>query len=353
MSQPLTPTEPAPPVGFAVRGAFAAPSPLRRDLFPGPGDPPRDVVAAALASGALRLTWRPCPLCDGRSFERLVGEERHGLPHATVLCESCGFCLTNPTLDDESTAAFYAAFYRSLYASGTSLDRFFTQQAKKGRTLRGFLAKIGFEGPFRRVVEVGAGAGGVLHAFKAAGADTYGVDFDEDYLAYGRKRGMTLAAGGVAAIPDEPSPDLVIYRHVLEHIANPVAELAVVFGRWPKALVLIEVPGLLNLRFYGFEFGLYLQNAHTSNFTADTLRRAVARAGGRALHADETVRCVATAGAEPEGSDRALQETSAEAATPEPRVGDVKAYLALCAALADSPWLRESLPELTADPRFL
>ena len=64
----------------------------------------------------------------------------------------------------------------------------------------------------------------MLLPFKEAGKTIQGVDFGEDYINFGRGKGLNLKQGGDDLIDDE-SVDLLILSHVMEHDLSPLAEL--------------------------------------------------------------------------------------------------------------------------------
>lgn len=87
----------------------------------------------------------------------------------------------------------------------------------------------------RRILEIGCGKGSFLEQLRAAGHDAIGVDpayeGDADYII-GAPFSAALGVRG----------DAVVMRHVLEHLADPVAFLQQVRDANDGGLIYIEVP---------------------------------------------------------------------------------------------------------------
>ncbi len=75
-----------------------------------------------------------------------------------------------------------------------------------------------------RLLEVGCGSGKTLHYLKGIGWDTEGIDFDEKAINSARARGLNVYVGDMESrgYPDN-SFDVIISKHVIEHVPNPQA----------------------------------------------------------------------------------------------------------------------------------
>lgn len=282
----------------------------------------RDVVRQRMDQGVYPQEQIPCPLCEGGRFRVLAKKDRYGLPHSIVICTQCGLVLANPRMTKAAYEDFYQTLYRPLYVGRPQADaEFFNDQFQLGQIQRRFLMSSGLLPDLagKVVWEVGCGAGGILQAFRAAGAQVFGVDYGEEYVRYGaQQHGLALQAGPLATLRNAPAPDLVIYSHVLEHVLDPVAELQLLSQlTGPQTLIFIEVPGLRwTHRAYGQDFALSLQNAHVFHFSLSTLKQLFARFGFACLGGHEYIRAIFRKGGEP-------QPASAVASD----YGDTMAYL--------------------------
>jgi len=225
--------------------------------------------------------------CGSDRYEVLSQKDRYGLPVTMVICKKCGLIYQNPRLDDESSKGFYQKLYRKLYETST-IQECFNNQYNRGKRIIYWLCSKKILP--RKVVEIGCGAGGILKAFQNYGAEVFGVDFDEDYINYGRSKGLKLEVGGVEKVPHQYS-DCVILSHVLEHFSNMQKELDVIHDLLsPKGWLYVELPGIFNLKQYSYDFLRSLQNAHNFYFTLGTLEQTLSSYGWELVHGDESIR---------------------------------------------------------------
>lgn len=257
-----------------------------------------------VAEGHYCFEFVPCAVCDGIDFVPLAEKDRYGLYFSVVVCRACGLVQTNPRMDEAAYAEFYTAEYRKLYGGEEHpSEAFFLEQYGRGRRIYQWLMDdnllpLDKANPF--VLEVGCGAGGILHYFREQDWQVMGIDVGGEYLAYGRDRHrLDLREGSVESIVDVRPPDLVIYSHVLEHILNPIRELAAVRPLLADdGILYIEIPGIKNLtNSYEMNFLELLQNAHIYHFTLTTLTNLLGRCGFGRVAGSEFVWAVFRKGA--------------------------------------------------------
>ena len=282
-------------------------------------------VERKVADGTYAFEKVPCPVCGGDDFDPLAEKDRYGLYLPVVICRDCGLIQTNPRMDQHAYNAFYNDEYRRLYVgSPHPTDVFFRRQYDKGRRIFDYLGTRGLleGGREMRVLEVGCGAGGILHYFRKQGFLVEGLDLGESYIEYGRSRyQLNLSVGTVHDLDPsrlEDAPDLIIYSHVLEHILHPNDELQRIRGlASDDTLLYIEVPGVKNLmRSYDMDFLRMLQNAHVYHFTLRSLVNLLARNGFGLIDGNESINSVFSIA--PDGQ---LPEA------PENDIADAMAYL--------------------------
>ena len=236
----------------------------------------------------------PCVLCGSGNFEPLSEKDRYGFHAVVVICRGCGLVQTNPRMTQDSYAKFYADEYRGIYdPTPGKTDLFFESQKKHAKEIHDSILKhSSIELTNRMIVEIGAGAGGVLKYFADLGHPTFGVDLDPACVKFANENGVEVQVGTLdRVIQHQKRPGLVIYCHVFEHLLDPVAELIRLRGILAEdGIVYIEVPGI---RFipssYGMDFLGYLQNAHTCHFTLRTLSHCAKKAGFDLIYGDEKI----------------------------------------------------------------
>ncbi len=246
-------------------------------------------------SGQYPLETVPCAACVGQEFRTLSQKDRYGLPLSVVICQNCGLIQTNPRMTSSAYEKFYNTAYRRLYVGDAEpTENFFDTQKFQGKRIANFIQNE-TQQPLRglRVLEVGCGAGGILHFLRDLGAEVRGCDLGEEYLLYGvNKYGLPLTRGGIRSLPDTETYDLIIYSHVFEHVLDLSSELREVSKRMSAdGMLYIEVPGVKNImNAYRSDFLRLLQNAHVFHFSLKSLRNVVESAGFELVSGSEFVR---------------------------------------------------------------
>lgn len=238
-----------------------------------------------------------CLICNSSQFKKLAEKDRYGLSVSTVICKNCGLVQTNPRMNEESYIKFYDLEYRRLYVGEEQVpSHLFELKSQQGKNILKYLEKVTKQKITKKfVVDIGTGSGGVLYPFKMQKNEVLGLDYGSLYLNYGRKKGLNLKLGGVEVLENiNKKIDVVIYRHVLEHLSNPIEELKKLRKFLHKdSIVYIEVPGLKNLhQSYNQDFLRYLQNAHLYHFTLKKIKEVGQISGFKLIHGDETIRSV-------------------------------------------------------------
>jgi 2-polyprenyl-3-methyl-5-hydroxy-6-metoxy-1,4-benzoquinol methylase len=194
---------------------------------------------------------------------------------AMVACAGCGF-------------VFNAAFDAGLLRYGAGYDNTQSHSALFDCHLTGLVRHMVEERAVRgaRIVEVGCGTGDFLRRLVAwPGTGNTGTGFDPTYEGPaeigGRLRFQRRFYGPDCA--DVPA-DVVVCRHVIEHIADPPALLASVRAALrdnPAARVFFETPDVTWSLRHGVAWDFFYE--HCSLFTAESLAVAFAGAGFAAV----------------------------------------------------------------------
>ena len=212
-----------------------------------------------------------------RTPERARAAPRGQLSLAT--CRSCGFSW-NASFDPSRLA--YDAGYDNAVPSAVMDRHYHTTALELGRRHsleRGY------------VVDIGCGNGTFVKALCRVWPECRALGVDpalphDEVLADGR---LTLIKGVFAPEQLQGAPSLIVARHVLEHMPDPVGfvrELRTASEAGSGAPVFVEVPDLewilTHQAFWDFCY------EHCNYFTPATLRQVLSRAGLRATAADVT-----------------------------------------------------------------
>ncbi len=198
-------------------------------------------------------------------------EAARGITRGTLdlaVCSECGF-------------AFNRAFDDTLLAYGDDYDNTQGHSPSFASYTDGLVERIGALGD-ARIVEVGCGKGQFIEKLVAASPDAVGWGFDPSYVGPEQVLDGRLTfrrefyGPGCEAI----LADVVVCRHVIEHVANPIALLESVraaLARSPEARVFFETPDLDWILDGVVVWDLFYE--HCSLFTPASLRTAFERAG--------------------------------------------------------------------------
>lgn len=230
----------------------------------------------AVADGTLKLIKNKCLCHNDCSYNDVVISEkdRYGLSVPQIICSKCGLIRSGLVLDYKSNRTFYEKYYRKIYLASENkpLDALWADEYSRGEKVLRLIHTHIILDSNSRIAEVGCGAGGCLEPFREEGMQVSGYDFDEEYLDYGRNRGLDLYYGNIHELVDDNSVDLLLMNHVFEHFLDPIQEMKKLLPKVKTGKFLyIEVPGIFNIHNVYHHPICYFQNAHVYNFYKDYL----------------------------------------------------------------------------------
>lgn len=173
-----------------------------------------------------------CLLCSSSRHHRLfIGEDRlHGLSGAfpVVECLDCGLVYLGERPDEKSLGGYYPDTYAP-YNPGLGLVSWIQSRLLNLRAQRyGRLIE-----PGGTVLEVGCATGDFLARIRdLSGHTVFGIEMSEVASTVGRSRfGLNIQCGTLGQGEFKPASfDLIILRHVLEHLPDPLASLSKLKG---------------------------------------------------------------------------------------------------------------------------
>jgi SAM-dependent methyltransferase len=252
---------------------------------------PTPAPARTTSDHSSAQTLPSCAACGGRLAPRvlLCGPDRllatPGL-FCVRVCERCAGAVTFPTVSPQELSAYYPtayAPYEPAVGRAQRLVSAIVQRVQRRSALRRPpLAEL-TRMPAGRALDVGCGRGDLGAMLVERGWEVTGVEPSEDACAVARARGVDARCGTLEDAGLEAGRfDVAIFQHSLEHVPDPVADLA----RCERSLrngglVLITVPNFgcwQRRRFRTRWFHLDLPR-HRFHFNCDALARALERAG--------------------------------------------------------------------------
>jgi SAM-dependent methyltransferase len=240
-----------------------------------------------------------CPICGSAPVDscELSGPDRlHGTPGVfwVAICSVCGAGWTLPPASPDEIDSFYPSSYHAHSLATGVVGR--AQRAARRLILNRALARQ----PLRRLAElppgtlldVGCGRGDLGAAFTRRGWLVSGVDPSAEACAAAGAQGVDARPGTMESVEFGPASfDAVVMSHSLEHVPDPLADLARIYRVLrPGGFVLISVPNFASWqreKFGSSWFHLDLPR-HRTHFTPPSLRRALTSAKFELVSVDST-----------------------------------------------------------------
>ncbi len=232
----------------------------------------------------IRLETLNCINCKSLNYKELYANDRYGINQQTVLCNTCGLVYSNPRMSEESLQYFYSSnLYREVYEASGDFEHDSSEIAKQvEKNIRinkpnfnkyypqlffDFICSLNID--YKTVCEIGAGYGINLLFFKNIGKEVFGLEPSKISTKIAIDNQINIKQGFINDL--ENKYDLVILKHVFEHLYDPLKDLEKIRFHTNKYLF-IEVPG-------NFRRIASIQNAHNFYFTENTLHKIVTKAG--------------------------------------------------------------------------
>jgi SAM-dependent methyltransferase len=235
------------------------------------------------------LSARACPACDGALPElpSIVGGDRLlGRPGTfdVRICPRCGAGSSGPPLSQSELSAFYGEGYAA-HEDATGPLAHAMRRLKRMQS-SAILRRAPFSGALGerpgRALEIGCGRGDLAAALLARGWRVAGVEPSKNAAAIAERRGVEIVGASLETAALDGGYELVVLRHSLEHLPDPVADLTRVRAALrPGGRVVISVPnfGSWQRRRFGADWFHLDLPRHRTHFTADSLGRALSGAG--------------------------------------------------------------------------
>jgi SAM-dependent methyltransferase len=204
-----------------------------------------------------------------------------------AVCARCGSGTTYPRVPTEALGGLYPQSY-SPYADVdggvTAAISRLVRRIQGSRALARFpLDTLAARRPGRGV-DVGCGRGDLAALLAGSGWAMDGIDPSPAACEAARARGVDARVGTLATVALEPSYDLVVFQHSLEHTPDPQGDLERVRAALaPDGIVIITVPNFGSWQARRFRDRWYHLDLprHRTHFTREGLELLLAGAGLR------------------------------------------------------------------------
>src|SRR5262245_8618153 len=230
--------------------------------------------------------WSECPACGAETPRRALHVVRNrksplvsGPYYALIGCKRCGLVFVSPRPTAEALAHYYVDEDREGWTERHDETRAAAKREKKLRLAAQALAPIIGSRQKGRALDIGCGAGDILDVLKEAGWETVGIEPHAALAALAEQRHRLIAE-----VPDEPSFEVIVIHHVLEHVLTPGdllrrARTASIAG----AHLLVSVPAFEDMAVTG-KIARACGPIHINGFTDAALRNVLAMTGWSVLN---------------------------------------------------------------------
>lgn len=195
-----------------------------------------------------------CPLCNSnKSFDLTNLFSSKDRPIS--ICMRCSLVYLNPRHSDD----WYKSYYKGSASRGkdnkrSDIEVYENKQYEiKGKSVLKFiLNNCDLQLNQTKVLEIGCTSGGILRYFRDNGASSVtGVDPQREYVDYAKNiSGINVYSGYLDEFCNEnkESFNLIIMRHVLEHLFAPLVNLELVHSLLDDdGILFIETPSLFSM----------------------------------------------------------------------------------------------------------
>lgn len=220
----------------------------------------------------------PCAICGQAGGRAVYRDAVPGLANvfALVRCGGCGLVRMDPAPTEAALRTYYAAYGEHMTAPGRPVMSEVEARARADADIAD-LQRLRSPG---RLLDIGCGGGHLLEAAAARGWEVFGVEASPAAVVALRDKFGDGRVWHGDAVPPQPSPfNVVVMRHVLEHLRDPAGALRRARNLLAHDGVLCcEVPGICALRIRVRGRPLMGQ-LHLWHFSAGTLPLLLQRAG--------------------------------------------------------------------------
>jgi SAM-dependent methyltransferase len=219
--------------------------------------------------GTCVLCGRPTALLydDCTDFEYFMTA-----PGDLYRCTGCGLVAMEPMPTRAELPGLYPAEYENFSGPGNPIARFLLAryQRRQADICRKHLPPDG------RILEIGCATGDVLAELVGDYPVVHGIELSEDACAVARSRGLEVFCGTLEEYRTDQQYDVVFMSHVIEHVLDPVATVAIIERLLaPGGVLYLETPnvGSLDARVWKSRWGLIHYPRHLYLFDRSTITR--------------------------------------------------------------------------------
>lgn len=222
-----------------------------------------------------------CILCNGNDFQLLFEKPVSSEKFSVIKCINCGLLITSPQIKEEDFSKYYTDKYECYSSTGGKITNFLTENLVYRSQIRKFKHLIGNES---NVLEIGCGTGSFIkYLSKSTGCKANGIEPGEKAAEFARSAGLDVKTCGFEDYSTDKKFDLIIFRHVLEHLHDPVRSLekASRLLRNRKSRIFIILPNTKTpeVTFFNSDWFAWEVPVHLYHFNPKTIKDLAEKTG--------------------------------------------------------------------------
>jgi 2-polyprenyl-3-methyl-5-hydroxy-6-metoxy-1,4-benzoquinol methylase len=264
----------------------------------------RDKIYDSIKRGDLVFEESKC-FCGERDAKEIVAFDAWGINIPTVKCNKCNAIRSKYFMDDISIAKFYnnGFYYAHMFTKsnntsgvGIELEEYFKEEVSKGWAIKSWIEDRASLLNIKNVLEVGCGCGGILHAFSNNKYKCVGIDYNQEYIEYGKSKlkDIELNVGGLNCQKGKKF-DLIILSDLVEHLNDPLNFLINLRDSMTSdGILYVNVPGYYGIsnRRFGNNIRQFTKIEHLWCFTLKSLKNLLSMAGYTYISGTQEVRAL-------------------------------------------------------------
>lgn len=223
----------------------------------------------------------PCPLCNNEKLQLISKKGQFGLPCNVSICPKDGLVFLCPRWSKERYNTFYQNEYDSYYRPAILSNESEEEKYRNIKIISARLEKHNLLQKRESVLDIGAGMGWSLNWLKLnySHFNTFAaIESSKNCIAnLTNVIGASVISDDIDANWESSGFNLVIMRHVFEHVLKPVETLKKIHENLSSnGIIYIAVPDMMNPK--GSLKNYWFRSVHTFYYSEATLVSIAAKA---------------------------------------------------------------------------